>query len=71
MKRSQTNGLAGTLTCPLCGHAQKLPIPNDRCVAAYVCEGCKKRISANESCCVFCDYGDKKCPVGAAAHRIQ
>ena len=29
------------------------------------CDKCKKVISAKKSCCVFCDYGDRKCPVAA------
>ena len=52
---------AGTLTCPKCGHSQKMEIPADRCVHFYTCEGCKALIEC-KGCCVFCDYGDRPCP---------
>ncbi|MBI5398567.1 hypothetical protein HZB03_03830 [Candidatus Woesearchaeota archaeon] len=68
MKRQNREVLLGQLTCPHCHYKQSMPIPNDRCISFYRCGGCKKMISAKKSCCVFCDYGDKKCPVGAALH---
>ncbi len=55
--------LIGTLTCPECGHKQEMEIPQTTCQAFYDCEGCKKQIKPTKSCCVFCDYGDKKCPI--------
>lgn len=54
---------AGTLTCPECGHKQKMEIPSKSCIPFYICESCGKTIQA-KSCCVFCDYADKACPVG-------
>jgi hypothetical protein len=60
--------ITGTLTCPDCGHRQPIQIPTTKCQAFYRCEGCKKMIQAKKSCCVFCDYGDRKCPV-AEQHR--
>ncbi|MBI2672068.1 hypothetical protein HYX16_03990 [Candidatus Woesearchaeota archaeon] len=53
----------GNVTCPKCGHVQKMNIPADSCIPFYKCNGCKKTISAKEKCCVFCDYGDKTCQV--------
>lgn len=55
--------IRSTLTCPECGHKQKETIPTDRCVPFYNCDNCKKTIAAKKECCVFCDYGDKDCPV--------
>jgi len=55
--------LVGNVTCPKCGHKQPMEIPISSCQAFYKCEGCGKTISAKKSCCVFCDYGDRKCPV--------
>lgn len=54
----------GMITCPKCGHKQEMDIPDNRCIAFYKCEGCGQLIKAEESCCVFCDYGDKPCPTG-------
>lgn len=53
----------GTLTCPKCGHKQTMEIPVDSCIPFYKCEECGEIIEA-KSCCVFCDYADKPCPVG-------
>jgi hypothetical protein len=58
----------GNVTCPECKYMQPMEIPTTSCQVFYTCEKCKKVISAKESCCVFCDYGDKKCPV-AAEHK--
>jgi len=54
-----------TLTCPKCGHKQEMEIPDNKCQAFYVCDNCKKMIKPIETCCVFCEYGDKKCPVAS------
>ena len=55
--------LMGIITCPKCGHKQILEIPTYSCQAMYQCEECMEMISAEKTCCVFCDYGDRKCPV--------
>lgn len=54
----------GTLTCPHCGGQQQAEIPEGKCVPFYVCNTCGKTVQATKGCCVFCDYGDRKCPVG-------
>ncbi len=55
----------GVLTCPKCGHKQEMEIPTKSCIPFYECGRCSKMIKAKEgSCCVFCDYGDRPCPVG-------
>ena len=58
MKRPMT----GTLTCPRCGHRQEMEIPQTSCIPFYLCQGCGETIQAR-SCCVFCDYADRPCPV--------
>lgn len=58
----------GNITCPKCSHTQEVEMPTTSCLAFYECDGCKKLISADKSCCVFCDYGDRLCPV-AAEHK--
>jgi hypothetical protein len=55
----------GNVTCPKCSHIQPMEIPTNSCQAFYKCEGCNETISAEKSCCVFCDYGDQKCPVAS------
>jgi hypothetical protein len=61
-KTSEKKKLIGDLTCPKCGHKQKMEIPTSTCQAFYKCEGCGKIIMAEKSCCVFCDFGTIKCP---------
>ena len=60
--------IIGNVTCPKCGHKQPIEIPTNKCQAFYKCEKCGKLIKAEKSCCVFCDYGDRKCPV-AEQHK--
>jgi len=61
--------IIGILTCPKCGHKQKDEIPGEKCVPFYKCEGCNELISAKPpSCCVFCSYGDRTCPV---SHEME
>lgn len=54
--------LIGTLTCPECGNKEEKEIPTSSCLQFYSCKKCGKTIKAEKSCCVFCDYSDKKCP---------
>ncbi|QQG38518.1 MAG: hypothetical protein HYS32_02820 [Candidatus Woesearchaeota archaeon] len=61
MKKSKK--LFGIITCPSCSHKQKMEIPINVCKAFYTCDKCKKTTFAKAGCCVFCDYGDKPCPV--------
>jgi len=60
--------IIGNVTCPECKHVQPIEIPTMSCQAFYQCKGCNKVIKAQKSCCVFCDYGDRKCPV-AEQHK--
>ena len=51
------------ITCPYCGHKKTETMPSDVCQLVYTCEECKKEIRAKDGdCCVFCSYGDHKCP---------
>ena len=52
-----------TLTCPKCGHAEKEEMPTDSCQFYYECNGCGELLRPlSGDCCVFCSYGDVKCP---------
>ena len=64
-KLKKAQKIISILTCPKCGHKQEGEIPLDACIPFYECKSCGQVISAEKSCCVFCDYGDKPCPVGA------
>ena len=51
------------LTCPRCGHTSRETMPTDRCVRFHECAGCHVLLSPRAGdCCVFCSYGDKRCP---------
>ncbi|MCE3278604.1 MAG: hypothetical protein K0S44_795 [Bacteroidetes bacterium] len=51
------------ITCPNCGHKKTETLPTEICQLAYTCEKCKTVMHPKEGdCCVFCTYGDHKCP---------
>lgn len=55
--------LKSTLTCPECGHAARETMPEDSCIWFYECQGCATLLNPQSGdCCVFCSYGDVKCP---------
>jgi hypothetical protein len=58
----------GKVTCLECKHKQAIEIPTISCLPFYKCDSCNKTIAAKKSCCIFCDYGDRKCPV-AEEHK--
>jgi hypothetical protein len=52
-----------TLTCPECGHQAKELMPTNACQFFYDCQDCGALLRPLEGdCCVFCSYGDVKCP---------
>lgn len=52
-----------TLTCPECGHVSKDIMPTDACQYFYDCKGCNAVLKPlHGDCCVYCSYGDVKCP---------
>jgi hypothetical protein len=52
-----------TLTCPHCGHRARLEMPENACVYFHECGGCGLILKPTPGdCCVFCSYGDVKCP---------
>ena len=53
-----------TLTCPDCGHPQRVEMPTDACQFFYQCVNCGEVLRPNEGdCCVFCSYADTLCPI--------
>lgn len=52
-----------TITCPKCGHTKTEIMPTDACQYFYDCESCKALLKPlSGDCCVYCSYGDVKCP---------
>ncbi|HMO85313.1 MAG TPA: GDCCVxC domain-containing (seleno)protein [Lacipirellulaceae bacterium] len=55
--------LKSTITCPSCGLREIEIMPTDACQFFYDCKGCRSVLKAQAGdCCVFCSYGDVKCP---------
>ncbi|TDQ15065.1 hypothetical protein DFQ04_2951 [Algoriphagus boseongensis] len=55
--------LTSTLTCPNCGFQKKETMPEDSCQFFYECENCHTLLKPKSGdCCVYCSYGDVKCP---------
>ena len=53
------------LKCPHCGGINKVEIPEGKCLPFHPCEKCGKMITlpkGSGTCCVICEYSDKKCP---------
>ncbi len=64
LTKQEAKAIIANVTCPTCDHKQQMGIPHGKCQAFYKCDGCGKMIAAKKTCCVFCDYGDRKCGVG-------
>lgn len=55
--------LRSTITCPDCSAKSTETMPTNACVFFYTCPACGTRLKPLEGdCCVFCSYGDVKCP---------
>jgi hypothetical protein len=51
------------ITCPNCGYKRTETLPTEICQLTYTCGNCKTVLHPKEGdCCVFCSYGDHKCP---------
>jgi hypothetical protein len=54
---------SSTITCPKCGFEKEETMPTEVCQLKYTCTKCSTVMLPKESdCCVFCSYGDHKCP---------
>jgi hypothetical protein len=52
-----------TVVCPACGHRENEIMSEDACQYFYKCRGCGIIMKPKAGvCCVFCSYGDMKCP---------
>lgn len=62
-KKEKKMELQSTIICPVCGHKKEETMPIDACTYFYECENCKTRMKPKTGdCCVFCSYGNVKCP---------
>jgi len=55
--------LHSIITCPECGQSKRELMPTNACQFYYECTGCGVMLKPTKGdCCVFCSYGDTKCP---------
>jgi hypothetical protein len=55
--------LQSTITCPQCGVRSTETMPTNACVYFYDCPSCRALLKPlSGDCCVFCSFGDVKCP---------
>ena len=55
--------LHSVITCPDCGALSSEEMPTNACIYFYECKGCHKLLQPMPGdCCVFCSFGDVKCP---------
>jgi hypothetical protein len=60
---SEQEELTSTITCPYCKHSFEESMPTDICLGKYTCGKCNRTLTTRPGdCCVFCSYGDHKCP---------
>lgn len=51
------------LTCPHCGAVSTAAMPTDACQFFFDCPACAAVLRPRPGdCCVFCSYGDVRCP---------
>lgn len=55
--------LEATIVCPVCGESSRQTMPTDACQWLYTCPHCETvSRPLPGDCCVFCSYGDHRCP---------
>lgn len=55
--------LTSKIICPHCGFMKEEKMPTESCQFFYVCHECNRTLKPKDGdCCVFCSYGDTKCP---------
>ncbi len=62
-KKEAETTLKSEIICPKCGTKKVETMPTEVCLLSYTCTNCKEVLHPKKGdCCVFCTYGDKKCP---------
>ncbi len=55
--------LKSLITCPECNFSKEENMPQNSCLHFYECTNCHSLlIPLVGDCCVFCSYGNVKCP---------
>jgi hypothetical protein len=55
--------LKSTIRCPKCGFEKIETMPTAACQHFYKCSNCGELLTPKPGdCCVFCSYGNAKCP---------
>ena len=49
------------ITCPKCSHKQEINITKDVCKPFYTCDNCGNFILAEDTLCIYEEYGDSSC----------
>ncbi len=61
--KETTPSLQSEITCPKCGYKSIEALPTEVCQIKYTCKSCSAILYPKDGdCCVFCTYGDHKCP---------
>ena len=61
--KDTTPSLQSEITCPKCGYKSIETLPTEVCQIKYICKSCNAVLYPKDGdCCVFCTYGDQKCP---------
>lgn len=64
--------VTAAITCPHCGHVAHEMMATDACQYFYDCRGCGAVLKPNAGdCCVFCSFGDARCPPRQAGERCE
>jgi ABC-type nickel/cobalt efflux system permease component RcnA len=63
VETSSLHSLQSKITCPKCGFKKAEMLPTEICLLSYTCNNCNTTLHPKEGdCCVFCSYGEHKCP---------
>ena len=62
--------LRTTITCPFCSHVAREEVPDGVCLFFYQCTACRALLGPKPGdCCVFCWYGERRCPTAPASYQ--
>lgn len=63
LKEAGITSTQSEITCPKCGYKKVETLPTEVCQLSYTCQKCGNIMHPKDGdCCVFCSYGDHKCP---------
>ncbi|ADV62300.1 hypothetical protein Isop_1716 [Isosphaera pallida ATCC 43644] len=60
---SEEKLLFSTIACPNCHGRSTVLMPTHACIIVWVCPNCSVELKPKTGdCCVFCSYGNRRCP---------